>query len=106
MLVRILLFALTVIGLAVPLGRCEQGGAFQRWAAGRKRALIVGIEGYSDSRIPPAKFADRDADALGKALKTALKANMARRKAQARARAATQSPGGDRAENGKDKEKE
>ena len=48
-------------------------GVFRRWAAGKKRALVVGIEQYADPKIPPARFADRDAAALAATLRTKLK---------------------------------
>ena len=43
-----------------------------RFASGRKYALLVGVEKYASDKIPPARFADRDADALANVLKTKL----------------------------------
>jgi len=61
-----------VVGALSPVAWPQGSAGLQRWAAGKKRALVVGIEGYEESRIPPAKFADRDADALAEALRTGL----------------------------------
>jgi len=42
---------------------------FRFWEAGKKYALIVGIEQYASPEIPSAKFADRDAEALGEVMR-------------------------------------
>ena len=51
----------------------QDAAKFRRWAAGKKRARVVGIEQYADRKIPPAKLADRDADALAETLRARLK---------------------------------
>jgi len=48
--------------------------ALRHWAAGKKYALVVGIERYADSKIPGAMFADRDGTGLADVLRTKLKA--------------------------------
>ncbi|MBM4086079.1 MAG: hypothetical protein FJ272_14940, partial [Planctomycetes bacterium] len=68
---RSLVFELACAGLALLALACPAGGqdALRLWEAGKKRALLVGIERYQDPSIPPAQFADRDALALADALR-------------------------------------